>query len=74
MSEHNNGVPHNAGQKITVQQISPMPVSDVDWGPVTIEENWGRLFISTQDSTIIVHQRAYKDFVAAINNFINPTE
>lgn len=62
-------VPHNAGQTITVTQISKMPVKDIDWGEITITENWGRLFISEGKAEIIVHRPHYDKFIAGIQHF-----
>lgn len=64
------GSPHNAGKTVEVAQVSSMPVVDVDWGTITIKENWGRLFIKVGDDEIVVHQPFYENFVAAISGFI----
>ena len=64
--------PHNAGKTVTVEQILPMPVVDVDFGDITITENWGRLFIKHRQAEIVIERRAYGDLVAAISEFIPP--
>ena len=64
--------PHNAGKTVTVEQILPMPVMDVDFGAVTITENWGRLFIKHGEAQIVVERGSYGALVAAISGFIPP--
>lgn len=64
--------PHNAGQTVTVEQISKMPVSDVNWGDITVTENWGRLFIKSDKETVIVHRPFYPAFIKAIQHFVEP--
>ena len=64
--------PHNAGQTVTVQQISPMPVKDMDWGPITVRENWGRLFISWKDQEIIAVMQHYPALIEALQHFVEP--
>lgn len=65
--------PHNAGQTIVVEQVSPMPIKDRDWGPITVHENWGRLFITWEDKQIIAVESHYPKLVAAIQHFIRPS-
>ena len=64
--------PHNAGQTMIVQQISPMQVSDMDWGQITITENWGRLFIRWNGQEVIALMGHYPKLVEAIQHFIEP--
>jgi len=66
-------MPYNAGQTIVVKQIVEMPVIDVDFGEITVTENWGRLFIKRGNAEIVVTQHAYNDLCKAISHFINPT-
>ncbi len=66
--------PYNAGQTIVVTNILKMPVSDIDFGSVTITENWGRLFIKKGDAEIVVERSAYPALCAAIQHFIAPDE
>jgi len=67
------GSPYNAGRSITVSQIVPMPVKDLDFGEITITENWGRLFIACGGREIVIERNAYKKFIAAISEFIDPS-
>ncbi len=64
--------PRNAGQTVTVQQVSPMPVKDMDWGPITVSENWGRLFISWKDQEIIAVMQHYPALIEALQHFVEP--
>jgi len=68
MSDH----PHNAGQTVTVPQISKMPFMDIDWGPITVTENWGRLFIRDRESMIVVLRQSYPALIAALQHFVAP--
>ena len=65
--------PYNAGQTIVVEQVSAMPIKDRDWGPITVHENWGRLFITWEDRQIIAVESHYPKLVAAIQHFIRPS-
>lgn len=67
-------MPYNAGQTIVVKQIVEMPVIDVDFGEITVTENWGRLFIKRGNAEIVVTQHAYNDLCKAISHFINPAQ
>jgi hypothetical protein len=63
-------LPHQ-GETVEVPQVVKMPVSDMDFGTITITENWGRLFIKHRDGTeIVVSHTAYRDLVDAISRFI----
>lgn len=63
-------VPHR-GESVEVKQIVSMPVSDVDFGTITITENWGRLFIRHRDGAeVVVERNAYARLVEAIERFI----
>lgn len=64
----------NAGETIEVPQILKMPVKDVDFGTITITENWGRLFIRHQDKEIIVERGAYVALIEAISKFVPQSE
>jgi hypothetical protein len=45
----------------------------VDFGSITVHENWGRLFISKDGITpVVVMQSAYPALVEAIQHFIPP--
>lgn len=68
------GEPRNAGKTVIVGQVSPMPVTDIDWGTITITENWGRLFIKKGDAEIIVHQKFYVRLIAALSEFVAPED
>ena len=63
-------VPHNAGETITMKQTMTLKTRDVDFGDLTVTENWGRLLIKHGEDTIVVLPSAYKDLVAAISKFI----
>tara|TARA_B100001179_G_scaffold223739_1_gene201651 strand:+ start:13840 stop:14193 length:354 start_codon:yes stop_codon:yes gene_type:complete len=51
-----------------------MPVHDIDFGAITLTENWGRLFINWGGNTVILHRHAYKEMAEAISQFIEPEE
>lgn len=62
------------GETVEVPQILKMPVSDVDFGTITITENWGRLFIRHRDGAeVVVSHTHYAAFVEALSRFV-PSE
>ena len=61
--------PKNAGQSITVQDIIRAPVTDIDFGEITVTENWGRLFIKKDNYQIVISQNAYRPLIEAIAQF-----
>lgn len=64
-------LPHNAGQTIEIEHLIHGPVSTVDFGKITVTENWGRLFIKQGDSNEVVIERgAYVALRDAIDHFI----
>ena len=66
-------LPHQ-GETVEVPQILKMPVSDVDFGTITITENWGRLFIKHREGAeIVLSNTHYAAFVDAVARFI-PSE
>jgi hypothetical protein len=63
-------LPHQ-GETVEIPQIIKMPVSDFDFGTITITENWGRLFIRHRDGAeIIVSHTHYVALVEALSRFI----
>ena len=65
--------PHNAGQTVTVRNVVDGPVSTVDFGTITVTENWGRLFLSKSGvMPLTVLRSAYPALIAAIQHFISP--
>lgn len=76
-----NEAPHNAGQTVIVSQVSKIDANThntlktltVNWGDITVTENWGRLFIAAEKESIIVHATAYEEFAKAIQHFVKPT-
>lgn len=64
--------PRNAGQTIVVENVVKGPAATLDFGSITVTENWGRLFLSQEGKpTIVVLQSAYPALIAAIQNFEN---
>lgn len=66
--------PHNAGLSFDVPNEVVGPVSTIDFGMINVTENWGRLFIKQGDQQIILLRSAYPNFVATIEQFIEPDE
>jgi len=64
--------PYHADQKIEVEDKFDAQIQPVDYGTITVEENWGRLFITKNGVQIVVSQNAYRGLRDAIAHFIEP--
>jgi hypothetical protein len=61
--------PRNAGQTLLVEDIIVSPVKNVDFGSITVTENWGRLFIRKDRNEIVISKAAYAGLIKAIQHF-----
>lgn len=65
-------LPYNAGKIVEVRNVVEGPVSTVDFGTITVTENWDRLFIWNGTAQIVVLQSAYPALRYVIGFFIDP--